>query len=387
MTQHVTLVLLSLLLWTTCSTPENKVETNAIDEMNVEKQAFGMAPEGPVEQYTLSNTNGMTVKIITYGGIITHLTAPDRNGVYEDVVLGFDSLAAYLQPHPYFGAIIGRYGNRIGGARFSLDGKEYPLAANNGPNSLHGGLVGFDKVLWSATEVRNEERVGIKLTRTSPDMEEGFPGNLEVTMSYYLDQENRLWMEYEAVTDKPTICNLTNHSYFNLKGAGNGTIEDHVIRFSARHYSPVDSTLIPIKGMASVRNTPFDFLHPKTIRSGLNDPHEQIQIGGGFDHNMVLGGNGSELKLAATVYEPNTGRLMEVYTEEPGLQFYTGNFLDGSITGKGGKSYPKHAAFCMETQHYPDSPNQSMFPSTRLDPGETYRTVTMHAFSTRNQSL
>ena len=362
--------------------------SNSIDmapTLNLARTSFGTCDEGPVDQYTLTNSHGMIVQLITYGGIITQLHTPDRQGILADVVLGFDSLAPYLKPHPFFGAIVGRYGNRIGGAQFSLDGERYQLAANNGPNSLHGGVRGFDKYLWQAAEVREDDRVGVRLTRTSPHLEEGFPGNLAVAVSYFLDDQNQLTIEYEATTDRPTICNLTNHSYFNLAGAGNGEITGHVMESSARAYTPVDEHLIPLGNVESVVGTPFDFTTPKTIGSDIDDEHEQTRIGGGYDHNLVLEATGQALQHVATVYEPTSGRQMIVHTTEPGVQFYTGNFLDGRIVGKGQKSYAKRAAFCLETQHYPDSPNQPQFPSTRLNPGETYMTKTIYAFSLRQE--
>lgn len=352
-------------------------------KVTITKSHYGNCSEGSVEEYTLNNANGMIVKVITYGGIITHLTAPDRNGNYGDVVLGFDSLPLYLGSHPFFGAIVGRYGNRIANAQFTLDGQEYQLAANNGVNTLHGGLRGFDKVLWTAEVVEDGEKAGIALSRISPHMEEGYPGNLAVTVTYLLDNEDQLWMEYEATTDQPTICNLTNHSYFNLRGAGQGNIEDHELLFAAAHYTPVDSTLIPTGLIASVDGTPFDFRVSKKIGSDIEADHAQIKIGGGYDHNMVFDHQDGSLNLGATIYEPQSGRVMELHTTEPGVQFYTGNFLDGSIVGKENKSYVKRAAFCLETQHYPDSPNQPDFPSTRLDPGDTYRSTTMHKFYSR----
>ncbi len=366
----------------TTSTNSDKSQEPA-KEVTLSKASYGVAPAGPVEQYTLTNANGMTLKLITYGGIITELTAPDRNGQYADVVLGFDNLEGYLGTHPFFGAIVGRYGNRIGGAKFSLDGKEYSLAANNGENTLHGGNIGFDKKMWTAEEVREENRVGVSLSHTSAHMDEGFPGNLAMTVGYFLNNDNELLITYEATTDQPTICNLTNHSYFNLKGAGNGDILDHVISFKSSKYTPVDEQLIPTGELAATSGNPFDFSTPKPIGKAIDADHPQIKFGLGYDHNIVLDKKAPGLSLAATVYEPSTGRVMEMLTEEPGVQFYTGNFLDGTITGKGGKTYPRRAAICLETQHFPDSPNQPDFPSTRLDPGETYRTSTVYRFTSR----
>jgi len=369
-----------------CQNSESdKSDSNAAAEnpLTVEKKAYGTAPDGPIDEYTLTNANGMTLKVITYGGIITHLTAPDRNGEFADIVLGFDNLEGYLGTHPFFGAIVGRYGNRIGGAQFSLDGKDYTLAANNGANTLHGGTEGFDKKVWTAEEVMEDDRVGVLLQRTSAHLEEGFPGKLDVIVGYFLTAKNELLITYEAETDASTICNLTNHTYFNLKGAGNGNILEHEISLQSSQYTPVDDGLIPTGEIANANGTPFDFTQPKAIGLEIDSEHPQTKIGKGYDHNIVLNKKGEGLALAATVFEPTSGRVMEMLTTEPGVQFYTGNFLDGTITGKGGKVYPHRAALCLETQHYPDSPNQPDFPSTRLDPGETYRTSTMYRFSSR----
>lgn len=386
MKYRIIIFLLPIVLAMSCNNSENgKNDSNTRQEhpFTIDKSMYGTSPAGTVDQYTLRNGNGMTIKIITYGGIITELTAPDRNGEYADVVLGFDNLEAYLGPHPFFGAIVGRYGNRIGGAKFSLDDKEFQLAANNGENTLHGGNIGFDKNLWAADTTRSDDRVGVILKRTSPHLEEGFPGNLDVTVGYYLTANDELLITYEATTDAPTICNLTNHSYFNLKGAGNGTILDHEIVFKSSKYTPVDEGLIPTGEIADAVGTPFDFSKPKAIGLDIDADHEQTKIGKGYDHNIVLDQKADGLALAATVYEPTTGRVMEMLTTEPGVQYYTGNFLTGDIIGKGGKVYPHRAALCLETQHYPDSPNKPDFPSVRLDPGDTYRSSTMYRFTSR----
>lgn len=341
-------------------------------------RSFGKTAEGEeVKLYTLRNTGGMEAAITNYGGIVVSLTAPDRAGFFEDVVLGFDSLDGYLTDHPYFGAIIGRYGNRIGKAAFTLEGVEYNLAPNNGENSLHGGVHGFDKVVWTARELPPN---AIELSYRSRDGEEGYPGNLDVTVRYTLTDANELRIEYAAATDKTTVLNLTNHSYFNLRGAGDGDILGHEILIAADRFTPVGPTLIPTGELRGVKGTPFDFTLPVAIGERINADDEQIRHGGGYDHNFVLN-SGGELALAARVLEPESGRAMEVRTTEPGVQFYTGNFLDGSIRGKGGNAYGKRSAFCLETQHFPDSPNRPEFPSTLLKPGERYESVTAYKFT------
>lgn len=337
---------------------------------------FGVFESQEVQLYTMKNRNGMEVKITNYGGIITSIIVPDKHGKYDDVTLGFNDLQSYLDPHPYFGAIIGRYGNRIANGKFSLAGNDYELATNNDDNSLHGGEKGFDKHLWDTKVVDN----GILLSRVSPDMEEGFPGNLNVSVNYSLTDNNEIIMTYNATSDKPTICNLTNHAYFNLAGEGNGTIEDHELIINADSYNPVNKGLIPT-GIAPVDDTPFDFTVSKKIGEDIDNDHPQIKNGGGYDHNWVLKSTDGKSRLAAIVTEPRSGRKLEVFTSEPGVQFYTGNFLDGTIIGKRGAAYNQRSAFCLETQHFPDSPNQSMFPSTVLMPGETYSTETIYKFS------
>jgi aldose 1-epimerase len=354
---------------------------------SVEKQAFGETPEGvAVDLYTLTNANGVEVRAMTYGGIVLTLRVPDRDGNLGDVVLGYDALDGYLEATPYFGAIVGRYGNRIAGGKFTLDGEEYSLAANNGPNALHGGLQGFDKVVWQAQSFQNEEGVGVVFSYTSPDGEEGYPGTLEATVTYTLTDANELVFDYHAVTDKATPVNLTQHTYFNLAGDGAGTILDHELMLNASHFTPVDSTLIPTGEILSVDGTPFDFTTPTAIGARIDDDDEQIGFGGGYDHNYVLDrGEGDALTLAARVHEPTSGRVMEVSTTEPGVQFYSGNFLDGSITGKGGHVYEQRSGLCLETQHYPDSPNKPDFPSTILQPGQEYRSRTVYRFSVQDQ--
>jgi aldose 1-epimerase len=348
----------------------------------VEKEAFGTTPDSkPVDLYTLTNTHGMEVRVMTYGGIIVSLRVPDARGAFDDVVLGCDSLAGYLAGHPYFGAIIGRYANRIAKARFTLDGVEHKLAVNNGPNSLHGGLKGFDKVVWHAQSFENKDSVGVVFTYTSPDGEENYPGNLAAKVTYTLTDRNELVFDYHATTDKPTIVNLTNHTYFNLAGAGKVDILGHVAMINASLFTPVDATLIPTGELRSVAATPFDFRQPTAIGARIEQKDEQLGFGGGYDHNFVINRKDPGLALAARVLEPTTGRVLEVETTEPGVQFYTGNFLDGTITGKGGRVYQKRYGFCLETQHFPDSPNQPSFPSTVLRPGQVYESRTVYRFS------
>ncbi len=349
----------------------------------IESQPFGTTAAGiAVEEYTLTNSSGMEVKIITYGGAITSIRVPDRYGVMTNVVLGFDNLADYETRSPYFGNITGRYANRIANATFTLDGTVYTLAANNGPNSLHGGINGFDNQVWTAEEIEGDGEVGLSLSYLSPDGEEGYPGNLSVTVVYTLTDANELRIDYEATTDAPTVLNLTNHSYFNLAGNGAGTIYDHIIMINADAYTPVDETLIPTGEIAPVDETPFDLRIPVRIGAGIRSNHPQMVIGRGYDHNFVLNrSDDSTLELAARVYEPNSGRIMEVWTTEPGIQFYTGNFLDGTLVGSSDVMYRQGDAFALETQHYPDSPNQPDFPSTELRPGDTFQSTTIYSFT------
>ena len=368
------------------SCTSKKVENNqTIDSVTVnkiEKISFGKLPDGrEVDQYILKNANGMEVKIMNYGGVITHWTAPNKEGKYEDIVLGFDSLAGYLTPPPYFGAVIGRYGNRIAKGKFTLDGKTYQLAKNNGENHLHGGVVGYDKVLWNAESIEGAEST-LKLTYLSKDGEEGYPGNLNITVTYTLTNDNSLKMDYVATTDKATIINLTNHSYFNLSAAKKDVL-DQEITLNADRYLPVDEGLIPTGELRLVTGNVFDFSKPTEIGKGINDVKDkQIKLGGGYDHAWILNKKEpNELSLAATVLEKTSGRKMEVMTTEPAIQFYTGNFLDGSLTGKGGVKYTKRFALCLESEHYPDSPNQSAFPSVVLKPNEKYSTTTIYKFS------
>lgn len=347
---------------------------------SVKVEPFGKTQDGQqVEIVTLANGKGLTARITNYGGIITAFEAPDRNGTPGDVVLGFDNLDGYLKTHPYFGAIIGRYGNRIGGAKFTLDGKEYKLAKNNGENTLHGGVRGFDKVVWKIEKAEAKgSRAVLKLSYVSKDGEEGYPGNLKCVMTYSLTADNKLEMRYEATTDKPTVVNLTNHAYWNLAGQGSGDVLSHEMMINADKVTAVDKGLIPTGELKDVKGTPLDFTKPMTIGARISE----VDIGG-YDHNYVLKGKSGQMKPAAKVYEPTSGRVMEIETTEPGVQFYSSNWLDGSLKGKQGKVYNKYGAFCLETQHYPDSPNKPNFPSTVLRPGEKYETVTVHTFSTK----
>jgi aldose 1-epimerase len=333
-----------------------------------------------IEAFTLRNAAGLEVRAITYGGIITSIRVPDRDGRFDDVALGYDDLDGYLKNNsPYFGAIIGRYANRIGNAAFTLDGKTYPLAANNGPNHLHGGNTGFDKVVWQGQEFRDNEGAGVVFRYTGRDGEEGYPGTLQVRVAYRLTDRNELAVEYLATSDKPTPVNLTQHTYFNLTG-GRRDVLDHELTIDADRYTPVDSTLIPTGMLAPVAATPFDFRKPMRIGARIQNDDEQLRRGRGYDHNFVLN-HDEGLRHAARVRDPMTGRVLDVSTTEPGLQLYTGNFLDGTITGKSGAAYIQRFGFCLETQHFPDSPNKPGFPSTILRPGGEYRSRTVFAFS------
>lgn len=333
-----------------------------------------------METFILRNS-GKTIelRVISLGAIITHLKTPDRSGAMGDIVLGFDEIERYREEHPYFGAIIGRYGNRIGGACFAIGGTNYTLAANDGPNHFHGGVRGFDKVVWPAEFADRPEGPRVVFTRTSPDGEEGYPGNLSVKVTYTLTDRNELVIDYEAATDRTTHVNLTHHSYFNLAGHGAGDILGHELTIDADRFTPVDDRLIPTGELAPVEGTPFDFRHATAIGARIGQPgNTQLTFGNGYDHNYVLNGNG--FRGAASVYEPDSGRTMTVATTEPGLQFYSGNLFDGTITGKQGAVYRRHSGFCLETQHFPDSPNKPSFPTTLLNPGETYRTRTVYTF-------
>jgi aldose 1-epimerase len=356
----------------------------ATAQPKITKADFGKTATGtPVEIYTLTNTKGAEATIITYGGTVVSLKVPDKAGKLGDVVLGYDSIGDYEKHTSYFGSLIGRFGNRIARGKFKLDGKEYMLAVNNGVNHLHGGLKGFDKVVWTAKPSSDAAGANLELTYLSKDGEEGYPGNLNVTVVYSLTEKDELKIVYSATTDKATVVNLTHHSYFNLGGAGNGDILGHQVRLVATGFTPTDSGSIPTGEIRPVKGTPFDFLKPTAIGARNRQTDEQLRFGSGYDHNWVLIKTGMQVGLAATVYEPTTGRYMEVFTTEPGIQFYTGNFLDGSIKGKNGQDYPKNSGFCLEAQHYPDSPNKPKFPSTVLKPGEKYAQTTIYKFSVR----
>jgi aldose 1-epimerase len=355
----------------------------AAQDKIVEKPWGKTAGGKAVSLYTLTNARGAQAKITNYGGIVVSLMMPDRHGKLGDVVLGFDNLQGYEKHSPYFGATIGRYGNRIAKGKFSLDGKHYTLAVNNGVNALHGGKVGFDKAVWAAKETHPKGGVGLALHYVSKDMEEGYPGALTVDVNYTLTDENDLRIEYKATTTKDTVVNLTNHSYFNLNGAGNGDILHHVAMINADTFTPIDPTSIPTGKLESVAGTPFDFRHPTAIGKRISAKDTQIKNGAGYDHNYVLNKlPGADSGIAARVFSPESGRVLTVVTDQPGVQFYTSNFLDGTFAGKGGHVYKKHYAFCLETQHYPDSPNQPSFPTTELKPGETYHSTTDYKFST-----
>ena len=344
-------------------------------------EPFGTTDRGEaVSLYTLKNAHGMEARVLAYGGIIVSLQVPDRNGRLDDVVLGFDSLADYERGSPYFGAIVGRYGNRIARGRFTLDGRTYPLATNNGPNHLHGGVRGFDKVVWKVAPFQHADSVGLVLTYTSPDGEEGYPGTLQATVTYTLTDGNQLIFDYHATTDRATPVNLTQHSYFNLAGEGSGDILGHELTINADRFTAVDATLIPTGTLTPVEGTPFDFRKPTTIGARIDQKDEQLAHGPGYDHNWVLNRKGSGLELAARLRDPKSGRTLEVMTIEPGVQFYAGNFLDGTIKGKGAHEYGRRSGLCLETQHFPDSPNHANFPSTVLRPGQEYRSKTVWRF-------
>jgi aldose 1-epimerase len=346
----------------------------------ISKAPFGTMPDGrPVTQFTLGNRNGMIVKILDFGGIINEIHVPDRDGQFADVALGFDTLEPYLKDSPYFGALIGRYGNRIGKGRFSLDGKRYQLPTNDGNNHLHGGAPGFDKLLWTASVDGGE----LTLRHRSLDGEQGYPGNLDATVTYSLNDDNEIVVRFHATTDQPTPVNLTQHSYFNLHGAGQGDILDHELSIDADRFVPIDAESIPLGGLAPVTGTPFDFRQPRPIGERIGQPDKQLRHGGGYDHCFVLNRAPQDrtLKPAVRVVEPQSGRVLELITQEPGVQLYSGNFLDGSLNGKG-HSYIYRSGFCIEPEHFPDSPNQPDFPNTILRPGDTYATESRFKFST-----
>ena len=363
--------------------PADTAESDRGGGPTITSEPWGEVRGQSVDLYTLRNGRGTTVRITNYGGILQSIDVPDRRGRTANVTLGFDNLDDYVTSSPYFGSITGRYANRIAGGRFTLEGVEYQLAQNNGVNHLHGGNVGFDKRVWAATPIRGRDSVGLRLTYVSPAGEENYPGTLTTEVTYTLTRSNEIRMRYQATTDAPTIVNLTNHAYFNLAGEGSGTIEGHVLELEASRYTPVDDTLIPTGELAPVAGTPFDFTRPHTVGERLRDSHEQIVIGQGYDHNFVLdrpSPDDTSLIRAARVTEPRSGRVLEILTTEPGIQFYSGNFLDGTLVGTSGRVYRQTDGFALETQHFPDSPNKPQFPSTALYPGDVYDTTTIYRF-------
>jgi len=375
-----------LVLSTAAATPAaTRTNPGTHHTPQIEKDVFGTTPDGTrIDRYTLTNGRGMRVRIITYGGIVQSVETPDRHGRTANIALGFNNLADYLTKNsPYFGAIVGRYANRIAKGRFTLDGVTYQLAVNNGENHLHGGNVGFDKRVWQAGEIREPGAVGLRLTYVSPAGEENYPGTLSVTVTYRLTVHNEIRIDYRATTDAPTIVNLTNHTYFNLAGEGSGTIYDHKLTLNASRYTPVDPTLIPTGALDPVAGTPMDFRRPTAIGARIRDNFQQLLFGQGYDHNFVLDRrDDTSLALAARVSEPTSGRTVTIRTREPGIQFYSGNFLDGTLVGTGGHIYRQGDGFALETQHFPDSPNHPAFPSTVLRPGEVYQTATVYQFGT-----
>lgn len=384
------LIILSLaLLSVQCKNDKKEANNEASNMENsstnvIKKRDYGTTPDDEkVDHYTLSNENGMEVEIITYGGRITSLKAPDRNGQFENVVLGFDSIVQYTSDNPFFGALIGRYGNRMAKGKFTLDGEEYTLPQNDGENHLHGGDKGFDKVVWTAEEPENDSN-SLKLTYISEDMEQGYPGRLESVVTYTLNDDNSFDVLYEATTDKKTVVNLTQHAYFNLSANFDQPILDHVVEINADSIVPVDETLIPTGEIKAVAGTPFDFTDPTSVGERIEEEDEQLKRGLGYDHCWVLNQQESGVRFAASAHHPQSGRLLEIFTDEPGIQFYTGNFLDGTLPQAGGEgTYAKRTGFCLETQHYPDSPNQENFPSVVLEPGEKYTSKTSFKFSVK----
>lgn len=361
-----------------------KPETMVQEKLAITKSEFGKTEDSTsIEQYTLKNANGVEMDVITYGGRITSLKVPNKDGKLENVVLGFDNIEDYQKDNPFFGALIGRYGNRIAKGKFTLNGEEFTLATNDGSNHLHGGVNGFDRVVWTATPVEGTEDSTLKLTYTSKDGEEGYPGNLEVTVTYTLTKDNAVEVAYEATTDKATVVNLTQHAYFNLTGDFSKDILNHDVVINADAFLPVDETLIPTGEIRKVEGTPFNFNSSKKIGKEINADNEQLKRGKGYDHCWVLNGEKGDMRFVASAYDETSGRFMEISTEEPAIQFYTGNFLDGTLPMVNGGKYAHRTGFCLETQHYPDSPNQDNFPSTVLNPGNTYKTKTTFKFSTK----
>ena len=374
---EILIVIFLVIISNSCTKISKKMQVLKIDKIQ-----FGETMDGTgVDLFILSNNNGMEVRIITYGGIITSWTAPDKNGNYKDIVLGYNTLAEYEAETPYFGALIGRYGNRIAKGKFSLDNQEYTLAVNNGVNHLHGGLKGFDKVIWDAKTIVSDSTVSLELSYLSKDMEEGYPGNLETKVTYTLNNKDELSVNYEATTDKPTIVNLTQHSYFNLTADFNQDILGHELVINADSFLPIDNTLIPTGEFRDVTGTPFDFKTSKAIGTHIDNENIQLKNGLGYDHCWVLNDQNTGVRFVASAYEPVSGRLLEVFSDEPGIQFYSGNFLDGTLPSKNNGVYQHRTGFCLETQHYPDSPNQKNFPSVRLNPGEKYNSKTVFRLS------
>jgi aldose 1-epimerase len=383
MMNHKTAILHLFLLVLFVSAAMGHEAAPAKHKHQVRKEAFGKTGDGrPVALYTLTNSNGMEVRAMTYGGIIVSIRVPDKNGKIADVVLGYDTVDGYLVNPSYFGAVVGRYANRIANGAFTLDGVKYTLAKNDGPNSLHGGLVGFNKRLWEAKEFKNAKGVGVSLSYLSKDGEEGYPGNLKVKVTYTLTDENQLIIDYQATADKATPLNISQHSYFNLAGEGSGDILGHEMMLNADRFTPVDKTLIPTGELRPVQGGPFDFTKSTAIGARINSDDEQMVFGRGYDHNFVLNRKDDSLTLAARAHEPASGRVLEVYTTEPAVQFYSGNFLDGSLVGKQGHAYKLRNGFCLETQHYPDSPNHPDFPSTIVRPDKGFQSQTVFKFST-----
>ena len=359
----------------------------ASDGMKIEKKTFGKIEGKAVELYTLRNNNKVELKVSTYGGIVTTFKLPDKNGELTDVVLGYHDLQGYIDKNPYFGSIIGRYGNRIGNAKFTLNNIEYSVGQNDSENSLHGGFKGFDKVVWTAKPHEGQENVSLELHYMSKDGEEGFPGDLKVAVIYTLTHDNEFRIDYTATTNKPTVVNLTHHSYWNLVGEGLGDILNHILMLNADRFTPVDDGLIPTGEILPVEGTPMDFRVPTAIGERIDTDFLQLKLGKGYDHNWVLNKpDAEELSLAATVFEPTSGRFMEIFTTEPAIQFYSGNFLDGTIVGKSGRAYEFRSGFCLETQHYPDSPNKPNFPSVVLRPNEIYKTTTIYKFTLKQHT-
>lgn len=350
----------------------------------VTQDVFGVMPQGDtVVRYTLTNANGMQVKILNYGGIVQSVLVPDKNGKMGDVALGFDSLGQYINQSPYFGALIGRYGNRIAKGSFTLNDSTYHLFINDGPNSLHGGKQGFDKRIWQVDPFTTDSSEGLKLHYLSKDGEEGYPGNLNVDVTYTLNNDNALRIDYKATTDKPTVLNLTNHTYWNLNN-GKGKASDELLMLNADYFLPVDSTLIPTGEQRPVKGTPMDFLSPIAVSTHIHDDYDQLRlVNGGFDHCWILNTHGDINQVAASVYDSSNGRFMQVFTTEPGIQFYSGNFLDSTLHGTNGNVYPKHGSIVLETEHYPDSPNQPSFPTTVLNPQDTFHSSTIYKFSVK----